>query len=288
MGDTQDVLIHIGTHKTGSTSLQQLFTRASDRLFEDGILYPESGRPDEHSPHGHHLLAWSIQQKRGLDARTEWTQVVNEAEDRPASLVLISSEEFESCTHAQIQRIRDFFPHSTVRALVYLRDPVDYVISQYKQNISSSGETRSFRSFAEALIDRCDYSALVQRWEEGLGEPVVVRSFETCREKEGLETSFLKAIGVDPQEYEPYMGEPVNISPSERCIHVTRWLNQFQSQRWVPERFLHRVRRSVLRGSSKGRFIARLVQKVLRGKLYTSKDVRWLESKIADDIDNFN
>jgi len=288
VSDTRDILIHIGTHKTGSTSLQQLLTRASDRLFEDGILYPEAGRPDEHwPPYGHHLLAWSIQQKRGLSARAEWNRVIDEAEKTPASLVLISSEEFESCTRVEIQKIRSFFPQSTVRALVYLRDPVDYIISQYKQNISTSGETRSFRSFAEALIDRCDYNALVQRWEEGLGEPVIVRSFETCREGEGLEKSFLNAIGVDSQEYETFIRQPVNISPSERQVLVTKRLNRLQSLRWMPERFLHRVRRSVLRGGWKGRVITRVVHKFLEGPLYTSEELKWLKSKTSNSVTSF-
>ena len=176
----KSVLIHTGTHKTGSTSLQQFCARAVEQLLEDGILYPEAGRPD-HASAGHHTLAWSIQQKRGLNALEGWEAVVEEVEASVASQVLLSSEVFETCSVNEIRQIRSFFPNATVQALVFLRDPFHYMVSMYKQYLKSWEETRSFRDFARDKMHLCDYSTLMNRWEQGLGETVIARSFEASR-----------------------------------------------------------------------------------------------------------
>src|SRR6202022_3469950 len=50
--------IHIGTHKTGTTSIQHLLSRNSSALRQMGYYYPDAGRLELHP--GHHNLAWGI------------------------------------------------------------------------------------------------------------------------------------------------------------------------------------------------------------------------------------
>lgn len=57
-GSERKCFIHIGTHKTGTTSIQHLLIRNSSALRERGYCYPQAGRL-ELSP-GHHNLAWEI------------------------------------------------------------------------------------------------------------------------------------------------------------------------------------------------------------------------------------
>lgn len=60
-----EIILHIGTHKTGTTTLQRFCASASDALAERGILYPRSARPRYGPTAGHHLIPWSIRGKRG-------------------------------------------------------------------------------------------------------------------------------------------------------------------------------------------------------------------------------
>lgn len=268
--------MHIGTHKTGSTSLQRLCARASDQLLDDGILYPESGRPD-HLPNGHHILAWSIHQERGYNDLEGWDTVTDEIQASDVPKAVLSSEGFVRCTVPEIQQIRSFFPDSTVQALVYLRDPFSYMVSLYKTRITGWGETRSFQSFAADLLHRCDYPALLRRWEEGLGEQVLVRSFDVCRENDRLEAGFLDVLGVEADRYQQFTEEPSNVSPAEEQVLTARWLNRLQGRNWLPEELLQGLKRNVLRGNQRGRLFARAVQALRRDSLHTPADVDWFE-----------
>lgn len=279
MADHTKILIHIGTHKTGSTSFQRLCARASDQLLDDGILYPESGRPN-HLPNGHHILAWSMHQARGYNDLEGWDAVTDEIQTSNVPKVVLSSEGFVRCTVSEIQRIRSFFPDCTVQALVYLRAPFSYMVSLYKTHITGWSDTRSFRSFAADLLHRCDYQALLRRWEEGLGEQAKVRSFDVCRKNDRLEASFLDVLGVEASEYEQFMEEPANVSPSEEQVLTARWLNRLQSRDWSPDWLLQGVKRNVLRGNRRGCLFARAVQALRHDALYASSDVDWFDEQM--------
>lgn len=51
--------VHIGTHKTGTTSLQVALNRHCTELDGQYYLYPRTGRPTM-APDGHHNIAWEI------------------------------------------------------------------------------------------------------------------------------------------------------------------------------------------------------------------------------------
>lgn len=56
---TKSIYIHIGPHKTGTTTLQFSLFLNKDKLKKNGILYPDSGIISAKLP-GHHNLAWEI------------------------------------------------------------------------------------------------------------------------------------------------------------------------------------------------------------------------------------
>lgn len=286
----KSILLHIGTHKTGSTSIQQFLDRASDRLREDDILYPEAGRPDDRAPHGHHTLAWSIQQKQELRNLEGWGEVTSEIRQIPCSQVVLSSEVFETCSVEQIRQIRSFFPNAEVTVLVYLREPFSYMISMYKQHIRAWGETRSFRQFADAKMHLCDYPALLDRWRQGLGAgQVVVRSFEQCCKSRGSETDLLDLLDVEQDRYEPFMEEPANASPGNHQMAAVRWMNRFQEYfrsvaflegSFMHRSFMHRVKRQVIRGTRPGQFLAHFLNGTLASPLCSDDDREWFSDRL--------
>ena len=77
---TPRILLHIGTHKTGTTSLQAFFFLNRDQLKKSSsILYPETGSPrvQHEAKYGHHLLAWSILQCKGVNDLSIWDEERN-------------------------------------------------------------------------------------------------------------------------------------------------------------------------------------------------------------------
>lgn len=279
----ESIILHAGIHKTGSTSLQKFCAQAADKFLEDGILYPESGRP-EMAPAGHHTLAWSLRGQRGLTNLEGWRELTSEIENSSATHIVLSSEEFEACTVSEITRIRDILGKTT-KVLLYLRDPVDYMVSQYKQNIKSSGEVRSFRAFASALLHRCDYEALVRRWTAGLGQgQVIVRSFEECAQA-GLELSLLKILGVEPAAYKNIERERANISLEDGDTAVVRWLNEMAKFPWVQKPVVHRAKRNIVRETVVGRWFSSFMQMGLKKTLVSRGDRKWLEDQVEETSD---
>ena len=52
------IIIHAGTHKTGTTFLQSFLSLNYKRLLDKGILFPLSGKIGKFS--GHHNIAWQL------------------------------------------------------------------------------------------------------------------------------------------------------------------------------------------------------------------------------------
>jgi hypothetical protein len=134
---TGAVMIHAGAHKTGTTSLQTLFTRHRDELASHGILYPRAGvRPHPHGIDVHTNLAWELighghysPAAGGLD------DVVDEIAASDCRDVLLSSEEFACLVDRpeQLGRLRSRLEDTgrSVHVVLVLRDPRELAESLY-------------------------------------------------------------------------------------------------------------------------------------------------------------
>lgn len=245
------IFLHIGTHKTGTTAIQKFLSNAEEKLREDSILYPKSGRPDvEHgAQYGHHLLAWAILKKNGIDHFNDWERVVNEIKVADQRTVVLSAEGFESCTEEQVQKVSALLDDFEVHIILYLRNPFDYTVSSYKQFVKSGITAESFEEFAKRWVKRCNYSELVQRWARFFERKNVhVTLYDRCLEVEdySVEKSILDVLGVKSDRYKDCLAAPANVSPSDEQIGIIRTVNLVE--KWMGSNtFLHRARRSLLR-----------------------------------------
>lgn len=106
----QRVILHMGTHKTGTTALQQMFSDQEDRLERSGILYPRTGRAL-----GHHGIANAVMDR---DRRT-LRALCNEVSK--AETVLLSSELFGCLNLEGLTELRRLFPGADFELIVVLR-----------------------------------------------------------------------------------------------------------------------------------------------------------------------
>lgn len=74
------VYLHIGTHRTGSTSIQRFLANGEEALADRGVIYPKTGRPDTEwsNRYGHHLLHWSLVGKNGVSSDQVWRDLQEE------------------------------------------------------------------------------------------------------------------------------------------------------------------------------------------------------------------
>src|SRR4051812_1580029 len=89
--------IHIGLHKTGSTSIQKMLASREDWLGSLGLYVPKTGRTGSQ---GHHLLAWELSRRHGFSGSAQFDALKRELREAgfPARVVL-SSEDFSSRIH---------------------------------------------------------------------------------------------------------------------------------------------------------------------------------------------
>lgn len=144
---TDHCIIHVGTHKTGSTSIQDtLFRELSDPAFE----YAKLGRPSHSTSFQHAFLASpeshiSLRSRNLTDdevlkicrrARLKIKRAVSEA---AAPTVIFSGEGIILLDEAELERMRDFIKRRVAKISVvcYVRAPQGYMQSAYQERIKS-------------------------------------------------------------------------------------------------------------------------------------------------------
>ncbi|HWR98367.1 MAG TPA: hypothetical protein VN317_08085 [Candidatus Methanoperedens sp.] len=187
--------LHVGTHKTGTTALQQFFAGNRSRLSQLGVLYPDAG-----SPH-HARLAAAL---RSGD-RQPLLDVLASPEAARHPAVLLSSEDFERQA-AALDFLRALAPCVTI--VIYLRRQDFYVQSSYQASVKSPYR-RSSQTFAQFYAEcaagalggaprRLDWLALVESWSAVFDrENVVVRPYERGQFAGGsIFADFLGVLGL--------------------------------------------------------------------------------------------
>ncbi|MBN1638303.1 MAG: hypothetical protein JW866_05015, partial [Ignavibacteriales bacterium] len=73
-----ELFIHIGSHKTGTTTIQYALHLNSQKLLQSGYRLPMSGRPVRCSA-AQHNLCWEIRSDRRFDPQFgTWNDLINE------------------------------------------------------------------------------------------------------------------------------------------------------------------------------------------------------------------
>lgn len=197
------ILLHIGTHKTGSTSIQSFCFRNRRTLLQQGLLYPETFV----KWHGHHPLPWSvglphIHKDPSLDITRIVRMIESEIASASAQRVLLSSEDFEYLHREAVARLLSQFQEAEVRVIAYLRRQDELLESEYAHNVVADevryvGTIHDFY-MSQNPIARYDYEELLNKWESGPRRPTItVRPFEPRQFHGGsLLRDFCHSIGV--------------------------------------------------------------------------------------------
>lgn len=146
-------ILHIGTHKTGTTSIQAVLSSHRHQLARRGYLYPVTGIPA--STFGHHNVAWQIAGDPRFGVETGTLEDLLAEIKGSAQHVVLSSEDFEgAATRPDVfaafvrmlqQRGLD------VSLVVYLREQPGYAVSLYLE-LLKHGLAATFDEFLEEIV----------------------------------------------------------------------------------------------------------------------------------------
>lgn len=149
------LIIHLGIHKTGTTSLQAALRHNQDsgHLKNVGVNYVRATREGANA---HHAFARLTQDFSGSDEHMrDLFAICDEVLAYPEMFHLISSEAFDQCSPAAHRFLRDTIEGRgiEVRAVITLRDVGSLLGSVYQQHVKQgliSADTSAFiRSAAE-------------------------------------------------------------------------------------------------------------------------------------------
>src|ERR1700730_7163972 len=204
--------LHIGTHKTGTSSVQTLLRSNELHLERNGIFIPRSGRALPHT--GHHNLAWELTgDSRFNPAYGSLQDVISEIRSRNPPAVCLSSEDFEHLHRKpkSLYRIRQILNSIgyEVKIVVYLRPQADYIESAYIE-LLKNGVYLGFREYLGTIFRSSsqapralwtyyfDYGAILDSFAKVFGTgSMVVRPYRAKRRVKYLLNDFIAVISPE-------------------------------------------------------------------------------------------
>ncbi|HTX59637.1 MAG TPA: hypothetical protein VMH02_08135 [Verrucomicrobiae bacterium] len=237
MGAERTLFLHVGTHKTGTTSIQELIALNEARLDEMGVYVPRAGRPwgrPDILGVGHHNVAWELLGHGSFAPQGgTFAELLEEIAARQAPSALLSSEELQYL-HARPDVLRSVAARAAdygygVTVVLYLRQQADYIQSIYSQ-AAKSGLAADFAEFVARAIGlgsygtapvvlRFVYSELADPFALAFGRTrLILRFYRSTDDTSTLLRDFVETLGPGVSFDDLELPEALNVSPS--IMHV--------------------------------------------------------------------
>ncbi|KRF16606.1 hypothetical protein ASG90_10040 [Nocardioides sp. Soil797] len=207
------MVLHIGPHKTGTTTLQGAVHVGREALAAQGVLY--AGQK-AHSMTAAMVAATGKRlstQEAGAGAK-EWSDIVEQVRASDARHVLVSSEFFADASKARISEIVDALGADRTHVVVTLRPLVRIVASQWQQYLQNRpavhyDDKLEYADWLREMLDRPkgrritptfwsrhDHAKLVERWAEVVGHDRMTIVVVDDSDRESLLRSFEGLLGL--------------------------------------------------------------------------------------------
>ncbi len=202
-------ILHVGTHKTGTTSIQHFFRKNDKLLRERGIWYPNYNIINKAKRYAHHEVAHAIAGKSKNISFENVKSFITKINNSTAldEKILISAEPFYrhhvgSSTkrtlwadkETYIKRVSQLFG-SDSEIIFVLRRQDYFAASLYQENIKVNRYAKSFTSFKNEYMHYFDYYRNIKLWNKHF-DKIKVLIFEDLIANNSLEYDFCKALGV--------------------------------------------------------------------------------------------
>ncbi|MGI9600469.1 MAG: hypothetical protein ACR2QE_01185 [Acidimicrobiales bacterium] len=275
-----EVVLHIGLHRTGTTTIQRFLNANRSALAEADLLYPVGGFTAENANRGHRLLVEAVQSGGG--PADPWTVVLDEIDKSSARRVLLSAEEFSRMTSG-VDEVAARLDGYEVRAVMYVRHPVSFLVSAWKQQVKTGAYTGTCSDFMHERWERADYGLMAQRWEAALGRGrVQVRVYEEAEQAPGLIDDFLDVLAIDVDRgsfRQPR--ERINASPDDATLAVVRVIGKLEN-RYPSRPVLTRLRRAARRQEGLMGTVISRIGGLIDGHPVHDDDTAWLAGVLGE------
>jgi len=252
--------LHIGTEKTGTTSVQNFFAAHREVLQKHGILYPRSVGRENHralAVLAQNRTGTALWEKLGIRDTGEFVRFRQEVEVSLADELaaggapktIMSNEHCSSRlrSDAEVEALRRFLAQffDEIYVVVYLRRQDDFVVSTYSTEVRL-GDTEPLAFPKDKVISsRYDYWELLSRWARVFGrDRVICRKFEQSGLVAGnVIDDVLRATGIGSiPGCDTNLSR--NVSLDAECLEFLRLMNRHADPSWKTRRFIEALEAS--------------------------------------------
>lgn len=202
------IYLHIGLHKTATTSIQLGLYKNRFALKKLGYLYPETCM----AFWGHHNIPWQLASHYMFDPKKgALGRLMKEIRCSKQDKIIISSEAFFLLGPKEITILKDFLSGYDVNIILYVRNQVDWLQSMWGEIAKGRvgvQEIENIDSWVHKKIiprdgndgsppqNMGDYLLMIDLWESFFGRgKVIVKKFED-EIKGNVFESFLCCVGI--------------------------------------------------------------------------------------------
>lgn len=276
------LVLHIGTGKAGSTSIQRFLKLLNQRT--TGVDTIEAfGFPDAMklvmSCRSPRARAYFVDRKKLVSVseydticNTVFDEAASEINRRTSDVYVASSEHFYSLLgkeHISLLKERLDPLFQSIKIIVYLRDQRSFIRSLWAQSVNGvTRSTTSFEDFIESIDSQrhfWDYSVFLREWRQVFGvQSMNVTMFDPIALRHGnLIEDFVFKLGLRDLRFDAKHLEAKNVSPSWEELELIRQRNielragptkglrfERQVQKWNLSYFNDLIVKKVSKGNS--------------------------------------
>lgn len=161
--DQKTVYLHLGQHKTGTTSIQNFLWGNRAELLKAGYDIPDTGVEGG----AHHALCYALLGLKGrTDAEALITALDQEIRQSDCPNIILSSEEFERLGLPMVSLLIRKLSAHTLRPILYLRRQDGYLLSDYGQQIKMGAALPPINAYLDrpSFPERFNFLGLLANW----------------------------------------------------------------------------------------------------------------------------
>jgi len=220
------IYIHIGTHKTGTSAIQDFLALNKKVLKRKGFLFPQQSRRNYFASQEdcHRVTPVNHKHYRKLAHLCSAKQ----------QNVLISSETFSLLEN--VCDIRSLLGDLNVKVICYLRRQENVLQSMYNQSVKEGAYYQDISTYQR---DDLDYFSLLEKWASVFGKDnVIVRVYEKEQfYNHSLIEDFLDIVGLPLTDEFRMLKHNSNPRLSPAVLEYMRYINCLLNDKVIAKKF---------------------------------------------------
>lgn len=238
------IFLHIGTHKTGTTTIQKAARKNETILAASGCLYPAYSLIGKKGHYAHHHVAHGLagvpeNRLNAEESKLFLQEVVRQTKNYDCALisaepmyrhysdnqrVFENAETYWQVREEYISKVKDCFGPADVQVVLTVRRQADFALSLYQENVKVRRYSSEFPAFLEAHWYYFEYLKQIELWEKNFGS-VKLFVFEDLVKDGNLVSNFFEALnGIDTKSF--VLPEKTNESLCSDFLEFKRQMNR--------------------------------------------------------------